>query len=97
MRYTFYVILGCLQILLFSCKGKPEATPNEVLNHNGAEGISAETLAKNHCAGCHVFPEPELLDKKTWQLGVMPQMGHRMGIYADVSRQSLIEIQSRIK
>lgn len=91
MRYTFYVILGCLQILLFSCKGKPEATPNEVLNHNRAEGISAETLAKNHCAGCHVFPEPELLDKKTWQLGVMPQMGHRMGIYADVSRQSLIE------
>jgi len=26
----------------------------------------AELLARQHCIGCHLFPEPELLDKKTW-------------------------------
>tara|TARA_R110002049_G_scaffold287626_1_gene469768 strand:+ start:8240 stop:9820 length:1581 start_codon:yes stop_codon:yes gene_type:complete len=91
MRYTLYIFLGCLQILLISCKGKPEAKPIEVLIDKEIKGISGENLAKNHCASCHVFPEPELLDKKTWQLGVLPQMGHRMGIYEDVTRQSLIE------
>jgi hypothetical protein len=29
---------------------------------------------------CHQFPEPELLDKKTWNNDVLPNMGLRMGI-----------------
>ena len=39
-----------------------------------------ERLAKSYCATCHLFPEPALLDKKSWIRGVLPQMGIRMGI-----------------
>ncbi|HEV7836513.1 MAG TPA: hypothetical protein VGO75_00480, partial [Gemmatimonadaceae bacterium] len=38
-----------------------------------------EKLARTYCAACHAFPEPRLLDKKTWEAGVLPQMGQRLG------------------
>ncbi|QHT68358.1 VCBS repeat-containing protein [Rhodocytophaga rosea] len=36
-------------------------------------------MAQGICGSCHLFPEPELLDKKTWQKGVLPQMAMRLG------------------
>lgn len=39
-----------------------------------------EKLARKYCAACHAFPEPQLLDKKTWQAGVLPQMAPRLGV-----------------
>ena len=39
-----------------------------------------EKLARANCAVCHAFPEPQLLDKKTWEAGVLPQMGKRLGV-----------------
>jgi hypothetical protein len=38
-----------------------------------------EQLARANCSVCHAFPEPRLLDKKTWQDGVLPQMALRVG------------------
>ena len=50
-----------------------------------------EQLARAYCSTCHVFPEPWLLDKKTWQEGVLPQMAPRLGVpskslFAEMSR-----------
>src|SRR5947199_2187412 len=39
-----------------------------------------ERLAHTYCAACHMFPEPALLDKKTWRTGVLPQMALRLGV-----------------
>src|SRR6266404_723012 len=39
-----------------------------------------EQLAHFYCAACHAFPEPYLLDKKTWLEGVLPQMAPRLGV-----------------
>ena len=50
-----------------------------------------EKLARVDCAACHAFPEPALLDKKTWQAGVLPRMAPRLG----VSAQSLSEAMGR--
>jgi hypothetical protein len=36
--------------------------------------------AQKYCSGCHLFPEPQLLDKKTWRNGVLPNMAWRLGI-----------------
>ena len=36
-------------------------------------------LALLHCAACHPFPEPNLLDKKTWQNGTLPFLRTRLG------------------
>jgi hypothetical protein len=38
-----------------------------------------ENLARQYCAACHAFPEPHLLDKNTWEAGVLPQMASRLG------------------
>jgi hypothetical protein len=42
----------------------------------------ARTLATNICAVCHLFPEPEALDRHTWSNNVIPLMRARMGIAA---------------
>jgi hypothetical protein len=39
-----------------------------------------ETIAIKYCSSCHLFPEPALLDKKSWAAGVLPQMSLRMGL-----------------
>lgn len=43
-----------------------------------------EHLARKYCSSCHLFPEPSLLDKETWDQGVFPEMALRMGL--DISR-----------
>ncbi|MCU0368779.1 MAG: VCBS repeat-containing protein [Cyclobacteriaceae bacterium] len=37
-------------------------------------------LAKQYCSSCHLFPEPGLLDKKTWMNSVLPRMGLQLGL-----------------
>lgn len=39
-----------------------------------------EALAKKNCSSCHKFPDPSLLDKKTWKEGVLPEMAYRLGV-----------------
>lgn len=41
---------------------------------------SGKELAQIYCQRCHLFPKPELLDKKTWVSKVLPDMGLRLGI-----------------
>lgn len=59
-----------------------------------------EKLARNYCASCHAFPEPELLDKKTWESGVLPQMGPRLGVstgslFNDASRNPYMMVLNK--
>lgn len=42
--------------------------------------LRGEKLALDYCQRCHQFPDPQLLDKKTWLNGVLPNMGWRLGI-----------------
>lgn len=39
-----------------------------------------ELLAKDYCSSCHAFPDPSLLDKKTWSENVLPLMGQFMNV-----------------
>lgn len=41
-----------------------------------------ELLAQQHCVKCHLFPEPELLDQKTWTMSTLPSMGNYFGIFS---------------
>lgn len=40
-----------------------------------------EALAKKYCQSCHMFPDPSLLNAKTWEEGVLPNMGPHLGIF----------------
>lgn len=44
------------------------------------EVLSGGQLARRHCASCHLFPGPDLLDKATWTGSVLPAMAWRLGI-----------------
>jgi hypothetical protein len=70
-------------LILFSCNsGKQEP----------------EQLAKQYCSSCHAFPEPSLLDKKTWANGVLPQMAFRMGMdYGQLQTINPDEVSEVIK
>ena len=39
-----------------------------------------ERLARTYCGSCHLYPDPQLLDKTTWEKHVLPQMRFRMGL-----------------
>jgi hypothetical protein len=54
----------------YSCNNKTNEKDDTI-----AEG---EKLARIHCVSCHAFPEPALLDKKTWTTGVLPKMAELM-------------------
>ena len=56
--------LLCCSIIPFSC--------NEVYEE--------EQIARYYCGSCHLFPEPSLLDKATWQKNVLPVMGKKLGV-----------------
>lgn len=43
---------------------------------------TGKQLAVQYCSGCHLFPDPQLLDKKTWVTSVLPNMGLRLGIHS---------------
>jgi hypothetical protein len=45
-----------------------------------SDTLSGRQLAMQYCQRCHLFPEPGLLDKKTWTTSVLPNMGQRLGI-----------------
>lgn len=67
-KYTVLFIFSCILFLFaFSCSNNDKKTV--------AEG---EKLARVHCASCHQFPNPALLDKETWQKGVLPGMAEMM-------------------
>jgi hypothetical protein len=54
------------------------------LSCNSAEDKAlkeGEQLARIYCgSSCHAFPEPSLLDKKTWAENVLPMMGQFMNV-----------------
>lgn len=65
----FSIVLFLVVCSILSCNN----TGDKVLE----EG---EKLARVHCASCHAFPDPSLLDKKTWAENVLPMMGQFMNV-----------------
>ena len=76
-----YLVLLCLFI---SCKNYKRNTSHlEVSNSAIRKG---DKLAQQYCQSCHLFPDPSLLDAKTWEEGILPAMGPRLGIFSHFYR-----------
>lgn len=76
-----FLVVICYIIMLFpSCKqyekNKSHANTSISSIENGKE------LAARYCQSCHLLPDPSLLDSKSWEKGVLPQMGPRLGIFS---------------
>jgi hypothetical protein len=84
-----WVGLACLALpgLLGACQPKKgdrqypvAADLAAVLPKGSTAHLSGRQLAQAYCQGCHLFPEPTLLDKESWERGVLPNMGMRLGV-----------------
>lgn len=64
---------------LISCAAGSSEAPGQSASLFGGTN-SGETLARATCGSCHIFPEPELLDKKTWSEQTLPRMSIRLGL-----------------
>lgn len=59
---------------------RPHVMSRSRLTTNSDSVAAGRQLAVRYCGNCHLFPEPELLDKKTWVTGVLPVMALRLGL-----------------
>lgn len=67
-------------IVFYGCNNTPHVnTPAE----NIADG---KALSLQYCKSCHQYPDPSLLDKTTWENGIMPQMALRLGIQQEMGQ-----------
>jgi hypothetical protein len=60
---------------LSAAETEPSDSPNR-----SETVIAGETLARQICGSCHLFPEPQVLDRKTWQEQVLPRMETMLGV-----------------
>lgn len=70
----------CFLIIVASCgenfkRNKTHSETSLSSIRNGKE------LAAKYCQSCHLLPDPSLLDSKTWEKGILPNMGPRLGIF----------------
>ena len=77
MRYLIIVIFLCF---IYCCDPYNRNQSHKQIPTDSVE--AGELLAKKYCQGCHSFPEPSLLDVNSWENGVLPNMGPRLGIFS---------------
>ncbi len=44
-----------------------------------ADVVAGKVLAERHCTTCHLFPEPDAVDRRTWREQILPRMKWRLG------------------
>ncbi|MCB0698669.1 MAG: VCBS repeat-containing protein [Chitinophagales bacterium] len=55
-------------------------------------------LAETYCVSCHSFPEPDLIDKNSWEQYMLPRMGMFLGIVEhDSLRASIASTEADLK
>lgn len=83
MKAKLVVLAPFTLVALFGLMADYPAVPHPPINQPAPVDdslLSGELLAIRYCGGCHLFPEPALLDKRTWQEDVLPNMALRLGI-----------------
>ena len=77
--FTFLIPLFVLNTGI--TESKPRAFSGGSIPDPNRDSVPpGKRLALQYCQMCHLFPDPSLLDKKTWINRVLPNMGLRLGI-----------------
>ena len=77
--YFFFCILSSF-VFLFSCREDIHKN-NSHADTSSSSIKSGKELAVKYCQSCHLLPDPSLADSKTWEKGILPNMGPRLGIF----------------
>jgi len=76
-------LLGFLPQGFAHLDGITNSTAATSIKHStnvSSDTLRGEQLARQYCQSCHLFPEPDLLDKATWEKGALPWMSKWLGI-----------------
>ncbi|MCU7547916.1 VCBS repeat-containing protein [Chitinophagaceae bacterium LB-8] len=82
MRQAIYGFLSCSSILVmfYSCRNYHRNQSHKNVPVSSIR--KGEQLAAKYCQSCHLLPEPSQLNAKSWEEGVLPNMGPYLGIFA---------------
>ena len=75
---TGFVLSGL--VLLTACQSTPSREAPTTPTAPVLTQLTGKQLSQQYCGSCHLYPAPSLLDKASWQQGVLPQMALRMGL-----------------
>ncbi|MEO6722661.1 MAG: VCBS repeat-containing protein [Ferruginibacter sp.] len=78
--FSYFLLLFHLLPLLFSCNELKKNKSHQNVPDSHIE--KGKLLAATYCASCHQLPDPSQLDAQTWENGVLPAMGPRLGIFS---------------
>lgn len=70
-----FVLIGYFTLIIPTSEKQISDKKNVIKLDTTDKGVAIK-----HCSSCHLFPEPNLLDQKTWLLGVLPNMAYRLGL-----------------
>ena len=79
-RQKRLLILFFASCILFSCQKKYHRNKSHE-NVSYASIKKGEKLAQQYCGSCHMLPDPSLADAASWEKGILPNMGPRLGIF----------------
>lgn len=91
-----YVAAVSAILWIVSCGGNREDLPLAIDQRDrlkleelasGTLDLTGLQLSDAYCSTCHLKPDPELLDKKTWEKSVLPDMRKRMGLRLDTDSE----------
>lgn len=74
-----FLLFSCFCCVLGSCKNYHRNKTHAGVSFQRIQ--RGEALAHQYCQSCHLFPEPYLLNSKSWDEGVLPVMGPMLGIF----------------
>jgi len=84
-----------LLVLVVGCRTEDEGGAGADSGSNTASAVVEDrpgrVLAERHCASCHAFPQPDLLNRSTWKDAVLPRMALQLGRYEGERPDSLFE------
>ncbi|SDA76399.1 Repeat domain-containing protein [Algoriphagus alkaliphilus] len=80
-KYLWIVGLMCWSCGPISERKQPPPSLQQLAQSD--LNLTGEQLANGYCAACHLKPEPEVLDRITWETSVLPDMRKRMGLYLE--------------
>ncbi|QEC68473.1 VCBS repeat-containing protein [Panacibacter ginsenosidivorans] len=83
LKYKRYVVgVVCMSFFIACFVSCQQYQKNSTHKNVSDESIDmGKKLAATYCQSCHLLPDPSLLDAKSWEKGVLPMMGPRLGIF----------------
>src|SRR5919112_197062 len=79
LMHNYHRFIFICFIFLFSCS---DIQRNKTHQNTSVSSIKkGKVLAASYCQSCHMLPDPSWVNSKTWDKGILPNMGPRLGIF----------------